>query len=186
VRHAGGVRASRWCWSPLKGALQLSQFLLHAGRVLLGLLFVIGVTLPASAQSVSIAAVADTVVAKSLLAPAVAAASGIDESPRAGTAPRALTLPMLQVSFGALEIMDVVTTMRALDAGLTEANVAVRGVADRPIALASVKAGAAAATLILVNRMARKNRRAAIITMIAVNAAYSATVIQNARALRNR
>jgi hypothetical protein len=102
----------------------------------------------------------------------------------ASVSPRpSLTLPALQVSFGALQIMDVVSTRRALNAGLTEANTAMRGVVDRPLAVAAVKAGATATTIYLVNRIARKNRAAAILTMVAINSAYSFVVVRNIRAV---
>jgi hypothetical protein len=102
----------------------------------------------------------------------------------AGISPRpSLTLPALQVSFGALQIMDVVSTRRALNAGLSEGNAVMRGVVDRPLAVAAVKAGATAATVFLVNRVARKNRAAAILTMVAINSAYSFVVVRNIRAV---
>jgi hypothetical protein len=105
----------------------------------------------------------------------------------AAAAPRpSLALPALQVSFGALQIMDVVSTTRALNAGLTEGNTAMRGVVDRPLAVAAVKAGSTAATIFLVNRIARKNRAAAILTMLAINSAYSVVVVHNFRAVRDR
>jgi hypothetical protein len=92
-------------------------------------------------------------------------------------------LPALQVSFGALQIMDVVSTRRALNAGLTEGNTVMRGVVDRPLAVAAVKVGATAATVFLVNRVARKNRAAAILTMVAINSAYTFVVVRNIRAV---
>jgi hypothetical protein len=102
----------------------------------------------------------------------------------AGISPRpSLTLPALQVTFGALQIMDVVSTRRALNAGLSEGNTVMRGVVDRPLAVAAVKVGATAATVFLVNRVARKNRAAAILTMVAINSAYSFVVVRNIRAV---
>ena len=129
----------------------------------------IGVS-PAVAQSESGLAISADVAAA---APAV--------SPRPS-----LTLPALQVSFGALQILDVVSTTRALNAGLTEGNTAMRGVVDRPLAVAAVKAGSTAATIYLVNRVARKNRAAAILTMLAINSAYSVVVVHNFRAVRHQ
>jgi len=128
------------------------------------------------------------------VSPAIAQSeSGLSISPDAtaavpaGMSPRpSLTLPALQVSFGALQIMDVVSTTRALNAGLTEGNTAMRGVVDRPLAVAAVKAGATAATIFLVNRVARKNRAAAILTMVAINSAYSVVVVHNFRAVRHQ
>jgi hypothetical protein len=104
--------------------------------------------------------------------------------PASNSSRPSLTLPALQVSFGALQIMDVVSTTRALNAGLSEGNAAMRGVVERPLAVAAVKAGATAATVFLVNRMARKNRAAAILTMVAINSAYSVVVVRNFQAVR--
>jgi hypothetical protein len=109
------------------------------------------------------------------------AAVPADISPRPS-----LILPALQVSFGALQVMDVVSTARALNAGLSEGNAAMRGVVERPLAMAAVKVGATAATVFLVNRVARKNRAAAIFTMVAINSAYSFVVVRNIRAVPNR
>jgi hypothetical protein len=97
-----------------------------------------------------------------------------------------LALPALEVSFGALQIMDIVSTTRALNAGLTEGNTAMRGVVNRPLAVAAVKAGSTAATIFLVNRVARKSRAAAILTMFAINSAYSVVVVHNFRAVRHQ
>jgi hypothetical protein len=61
-----------------------------------------------------------------------------------------------------------------------------RGVVERPLAIAAVKAGSVAATVFLVNRVARKNRAAAILTMVAINSAYSVVVVRNLRAVPQR
>jgi hypothetical protein len=104
-------------------------------------------------------------------------------APAAISSRPSLILPALQVSFGALQIMDVVSTRRALNAGLTEGNTVMRGVVHRPLAVAAVKVGATAATVFLVNRVARKNRAAALLTMVAINSAYSVVVVRNIRAV---
>jgi hypothetical protein len=93
-------------------------------------------------------------------------------------------LTSLQVGFGALQVLDVTTTMRALGRGHEEANPLMRGVAGHSLALTSVKAGAAVSTLLLANRVARKNRAAAIVMMAAVNSAYAVVVANNVRAGR--
>jgi len=149
----------------------VSELQRYFTRVVLVLSCVVVGASPAVAQSES---------GLSISADAAAAApAGISSRP-------SLTLPALQVTFGALQIMDVVSTRRALNAGLTEGNTAMRGVVDRPLAVAAVKVGATAATIFLVNRVARKNRAAAILTMVAINSAYSFVVVRNIRAVPNR
>lgn len=173
-----------------KGVSPLPQVHTHVGRVRVGLTCLICVmttAVPAVAQSASGVPTSDARVAGSLLAStsSVATMSSAPVTP-VGVAPRrSLTLPALQVSFGALQVMDVVSTVRGLNAGLTEANVVMRGIAGRPMALAAVKAGAATASVLLVNRMARRNRAAAIATMAALNTAYSLVVVRNMQAIRS-
>jgi len=90
----------------------------------------------------------------------------------------------LQVSFGALQAMDVYSTVRGLRAGLAEANPLVRGIARDPLALATVKAAAATSSLLLIGRVARKHRATAAVTLVAMNAAYAVIVAHNLRAAR--
>lgn len=161
----------------------------HVGRVRVGLTCLICVmttAVPAVAQSASSVPTSDARVAGSLLASTSSVAMSSAPATPVSVAPRrSLTLPALQVSFGALQVMDVVSTVRGLNAGLTEANVVMRGIAGRPMALAAVKAGAATASVLLVNRMARRNRAAAIATMAALNTAYLLVVVRNMQALRS-
>ena len=96
------------------------------------------------------------------------------------------TLTALQVSFAALQLMDVVSTLRGINAGFTESNPLVRGLAAHPAAMVAVKAGETAATIFLSRRMARKNRVATIVTMAALNSVYSVVVARNLRAVSTR
>jgi hypothetical protein len=104
-------------------------------------------------------------------------------APQASAPSRSIVLPTLQVSFAALQVMDVVSTTRALNAGLVEGNAAMKGIVDKPVVLAAIKGSAAVATILITNRVARKNRAAAIATMIAVNTAYSMVVARNYQAV---
>lgn len=133
---------------------------------------------PAHAQSESRLVPAEALVGQALNA----SACDTTVAPQASAPTRSLVLPALQVSFAALQVMDVVSTTRALNAGLVEGNAAMRGIVDKPIALAAIKGGAAVATILITNRVARKNRAAAIATMIAVNTAYSVVVARNLQA----
>jgi hypothetical protein len=145
---------------------------------------------PAYAQAESRLASADALVgaalnahADTIIAPALNTRADTIIAPQASAPPRSIVLPTLQVSFAALQVMDVVSTTRALNAGLVEGNAAMRRIVDKPIALAAIKGGAAVATILITNRIARKNRAAAIATMIAVNTAYSVVVARNFQAV---
>lgn len=97
------------------------------------------------------------------------------ESPR----PLGAALRALEASFVGLQALDVTSTMRALGRGHTETNPLMREVAGRPAAMVAVKAGSSAATIWLVRRLARRNRAAAVATMVAIDAAYAAVVARN-------
>jgi hypothetical protein len=107
--------------------------------------------------------------------------------PAPGMAPgaparRPKALPMLYASFGALQALDAATTFRALDRGATEANPALAGFASNRGAMVAVKAASFASTVYLTERLWKKNRVAAVITMVCVNSAYAAIVAHNYRA----
>jgi Domain of unknown function (DUF5658) len=93
---------------------------------------------------------------------------------------RGILVP-LYVSFATLQALDAHSTLRALNAGATEANPIVAGVAGTPAALVAMKAGVAASTIYLVEKVRVKSRRAAIVLMAALNSAYAAIVAHNYR-----
>ena len=99
-----------------------------------------------------------------------------------GPARRPKALPMLYASFGALQALDAATTFRALDRGATEANPALAGFASNRGAMVAVKAASFASTVYLTERLWKKNRVAAVVTMVCVNSAYAAIVAHNYRA----
>jgi hypothetical protein len=94
---------------------------------------------------------------------------------------RSPTFMAMQISFGALQVLEVVSTVRALNQGHQEGNALMRGVAGNPVALASVKGGAAVTTMLLARRVAKKNPLVAVAVMAAVNSAYSMIVVHNLR-----
>lgn len=87
----------------------------------------------------------------------------------------------MYVSFAALQVMDVVSTRKALSNGATEANPAMAGLAGNSAAFVAVKAGTAAATTFFAERLARKHPRRATILMAVLNTAYAAIVVHNYR-----
>ena len=94
--------------------------------------------------------------------------------------PRAL--PALYASFGAFQVLDAATTIRALDRGAVEANPVVGAIASNRGALMAVKAASFASTVYLTERLWKKNRLAAVVTMVAANSAYAVIVAHNYRA----
>jgi hypothetical protein len=91
-------------------------------------------------------------------------------------------LAPLYVSFAVLQALDVHSTTRAVNQGGVEANPLLRGVAQQPAALIAVKAGGAASTIWLSQKLARRSRTGAFVLMTAVNSAYAMVVAHNYRA----
>ncbi len=98
----------------------------------------------------------------------------------AGDRPKSLV--PLYVSFAALQAFDLHSTHAALDRGYTEANPVIAPfVRNRGAALA-FKAATTGATIFAVERLWRKQHRvAAVVTMVAANAAYALIVSHNYR-----
>lgn len=92
----------------------------------------------------------------------------------------------MYVSFAALQVMDAISTRKALSRGAREANPAMAGIAGNSAAMFAVKAGTAAATAYFTERLARNHPRRATIFMAVLNTAYVAVVAHNYRTARNR
>jgi hypothetical protein len=120
----------------------------------------------------------DVFAARTVLAAAEAAeARPLEER----TAARPAPLVGLYVSLAGLQALDIASTRRALNAGAAEANPVVAPFAGSPVALAVVKAGVTSATIVASEHLWKKNRKAALLTMIALNAAYGVVVAHNYR-----
>jgi hypothetical protein len=109
--------------------------------------------------------------------------NGADE--RRAPERRPVLLIPLDVSFATLQMLDAVTTIRALDRGATEANPLVRPFTSNPTALFGVKAATAVGTIYLSERLWKRNRVAAVTMMIALNGGTAWIVARNYR-LANR
>ena len=156
----------------------------RVSRIVSILMWLIAAAVPAGAQTFTDLALPSAVVADApvLFAPVVAAAPlRLDSADNASPA-SARALISLQASFVALQALDVFSTMRGLRHGHIEANPLMRGVTGNSIAMTTVKAGAAASTILLVRQIARKNRVAAIAMMVGMNTALSVVVARNLRA----
>jgi hypothetical protein len=94
---------------------------------------------------------------------------------------RPALLPGLYAATVALQALDAHSTMTALKRGAREANPAMQGVVGNRGAFVAVKAGAAAASIFLAEKMWRRNRVAAIAMMAVVNGVSAAVVAHNYR-----
>jgi hypothetical protein len=92
---------------------------------------------------------------------------------------RPTPLMSLYASLATLQALDVASTRMGLKAGAIEANPLVSGLAGSPMALTAVKAGVTGAMIYASERMWKKNRKAAVLTMIGLNAAYGVVVAHN-------
>ena len=90
----------------------------------------------------------------------------------------------LYSGFAVLQALDVQSTTRALRQGGTEQNPMLAGVASNTAALSLLKAATTASTVYAIEHVRKKNRFAAIVTMVAVDSVYAAIVVHNYRAIR--
>jgi len=90
----------------------------------------------------------------------------------------------LYLSLIGLQVMDGVTTVRAVtEYDARELNPAMRPFAGNQAAILVIKASSTAGTVYAVERLWKRNRVAAVLTMIGINAGYAAVVAHNVRAL---
>ena len=106
-----------------------------------------------------------------------------DPAPHA-TRPRIL-IPLYCVLAG-LQIADARSTYSAVQRGIGESNPLMMGIAGSPAGLATAKLATTAATIAATELLWRRNRKAAVITTIALNVAYGAIVAHNYRATHGR
>ena len=85
----------------------------------------------------------------------------------------------LYVSLASLQALDITSTRRALNAGAVEANPLVAPLAGSPLAMLALKAGVTGAAIYASERLWKKHRMAAVMTMIGLNAAHGAVVAHN-------
>jgi hypothetical protein len=138
---------------------------------------------------------ASTADAPVLIATAVTAAPApvvVVHSLRAAPAPEAWTvdrpasgrpkaLPAMYAALGAMQAFDVYSTRRALTSGAVEANPLMRGAAKSSGTMLAVKALSTAGTILIAERMWKKNRTGAVILLAVVNGATAAVAVRNMR-----
>jgi hypothetical protein len=104
-------------------------------------------------------------------------------SPQPGGYPSAAGRPSiltpLYIGFAALQAIDVHSTFRALNHGGRESNPIVARMIDAPAGLVALKAGTSAGIILVSEKLWKRNRAAAVITMLVLNAAYAGVVTHN-------
>jgi hypothetical protein len=104
---------------------------------------------------------------------------------RPSNRPSALMLS-LYASTAAMQMLDVHSTLTAVKQGASESNPLMKGLASNKAAFIAMKAGVAASTILASRNMAKRNKVAAIATMIAINSAYAFVVNHNYKVARNQ
>lgn len=112
-------------------------------------------------------------VAQQLTAPSKAVASAWAHEQKSSR-----TLKALIASYGALSGFDVLSTKMARDRGAIEANPIMAGSTGQQLAM---KAAMATSTAFVVHEMAKRKPKAAVFTMIAIDAVSAAVVVNNLR-----
>src|SRR5262245_8728557 len=83
-----------------------------------------------------------------------------------------------------LQALDVHSTMSALRSGATEANPLMQGATRNQAMFVAVKAGVAASTILAAKQLSKRNKTAAVATLVAINSAYALVVSHNYRVAR--
>jgi hypothetical protein len=109
-------------------------------------------------------------------------AQGLTTFPRAQKRPGALVA--LYASFVALQVADGVSTFKAIDAGGVEANPTMKALTANKAGFFAFKAGASLASVYMTERLWKKNRKAAIVSMVVLNSVYATIVAHNAKIAR--
>jgi hypothetical protein len=102
---------------------------------------------------------------------------------RSREAGRPAALLPLYASFGALQALDGRSTMNAMDRGYREMNPLMGPATGSRGAMIATKLATTAATIAGAELLWRRNRVAAVLTMIGINGAYAAIVAHNYRQL---
>lgn len=123
--------------------------------------------------------IADEVNSGKLLSPDVLAVWKDESNLR-----RPSALPALYAAMGVLQALDVHSTFRALKAGASEANPAVRGAAGRTGTMLAMKALSTATAIYFTERAWKKNRKGAVVLIAAINGVTAAVVANNLKNAR--
>ena len=87
-------------------------------------------------------------------------------------------IPLI-VTFGALQSLDVHSTLRAVNAGGRETNPIVGSMLSSPVAFIATKAATTAALVVLTERLRKHHPQAAMLTLVGLNSAFGMIVAHN-------
>ena len=90
----------------------------------------------------------------------------------------------LYATTAVMQALDVHSTLSAFRAGATEANPLMEGVTKNRATFLAVKAGVAASTILAAKQLSKRNKVAAIATLVAINSAYAMVVNHNYKVAR--
>ena len=93
-------------------------------------------------------------------------------------------LPAMYASLGALQVLDIYSTRRAIKGGATEANPVMRAASGNSGTMLAVKAASTAASIFFTERAWKKNRKGAVILMAIANGVTAAVVANNVKNAR--
>ncbi len=119
-------------------------------------------------------------------APAVDARQLDFQMPVAPMGRQSRLLSSLMVSTVVLQALDIHSTYAALGQGAVEANPLMAGVTGNKGAFIATKAAVATATVLAARHMGKRNKVAAIATLVAINSAYAFVVDHNYRVARGQ
>ena len=96
-----------------------------------------------------------------------------------------MLMTSLYASTAAMQLLDVHSTLSAFRAGASEANPMMGEVTKSPAMVIAVKVGVAASTILAAKQLSKRNRAAAVATLVAINSAYAMVVSHNYRVARS-
>lgn len=100
---------------------------------------------------------------------------------RSGPSP---LMTSLYASTAVMQVLDVHSTLLALDRGAVEANPLMSGASRHKAAFIALKAGVAFSTVMAARNMSKRNKVAAVLTLVAINSAYAMIVNHNYKVAR--
>ena len=104
--------------------------------------------------------------------------------PAAVPVARPLALPPLYASFAALQVFDGYSTLAGVKHGATEANPMMQSVIGSPVKFWATKAVMTTTAVVIAERMWKKNKVGAIVTMVIANGVSAAVAARNASVLK--
>jgi hypothetical protein len=85
----------------------------------------------------------------------------------------------LYASTAVMQALDIHSTLKGLDRGAVESNPLMAGLTSNKAAFIATKVGVAAGTILAARHVAKRNKVAAALTLVALNSAYAVVVSRN-------